>query len=68
MKTHFINGNVIGKFVELRGTLDSKMTIEQKQLLFGRNLKERIIFQGEEILDASEMIKMKEEKIIKACT
>jgi hypothetical protein len=68
MKTHFINGSVAGEFVELRGALDSKMTLEQKQLLFGWNLKERFIFQGEEILDASEMIKMKEEKIIKTGT
>jgi hypothetical protein len=38
------------------------MTLEQKQLLFGWNINEMFIFQWEEILDASETIKMKEEK------
>jgi hypothetical protein len=64
VQLHFIENRISGEFVELRKTLDSRLSRKQKESLFGWEVKERFKLGGEEILDESDVFKIRERRVV----
>jgi hypothetical protein len=64
LEKQFMERKISEEFVKLRKALDSRLSLKQKENLFGWEIKDRFKLGGEEMLDASDVVKIKEERII----
>jgi hypothetical protein len=63
LQSQLIKKKISGEFVELRKALDSRLSLKQKENLFGWEIRDRFKLGNEEVLDESDVFKIREEKI-----
>jgi hypothetical protein len=62
LKSQLIKKKISGEFVELRKALDSRLSLKQKENLFEWEIRDRFKLGNEEVLDESDVFKIREEK------